>query len=138
MDAKELIKKYESLKLEAYLCPAGVPTIGYGHTTGVKLGDKITEEDAEKLFNMDYTVAESQVKKLITVPLTSGQLGALTSFVFNLGSGNLMGSTLRRKLNTGDYIGAAQEFDKWVFSKGVKLNGLVARRTAEKKLFLGE
>lgn len=130
-----IIKQYEGLKLEAYLCPAGIPTIGYGHTRGVKLGQKISAAQAEVFLDHDYEEAEDAVKRLITVPLTDNQLGALTSFVFNLGEGRLLGSTLRRKLNNGDYKGAAAEFDKWVYSGGKKLNGLIARRTAERKLF---
>ena len=130
-----IIKQYEGLKLEAYLCPAGIPTIGYGHTRGVKLGQKISAAQAEVFLDRDYEEAEDAVKRLITVPLTDNQLGALTSFVFNLGEGRLLGSTLRRKLNSGDYKGAAAEFDKWVYSGGKKLNGLIARRAAERKLF---
>ena len=130
-----IIKQYEGLKLEAYLCPAGIPTICYGHTRGVKLGQKISAAQAEVFLDHDYEEAEDAVKRLITVPLTDNQLGALTSFVFNLGEGRLLGSTLRRKLNSGDYKGAAAEFDKWVYSGGKKLNGLIARRAAERKLF---
>ena len=130
-----IIKQSEGLKLEAYLCPAGIPTIGYGHTRGVKLGQKISVAQAEVFLDHDYEEAEDAVKRLITVPLTDNQLGALTSFVFNLGEGRLLGSTLRRKLNTGDYKGAAAEFDKWVYAGDKKLNGLIARRAAERKLF---
>lgn len=130
-----IIKQYEGLKLEAYPCPAGIPTIGYGHTRGVKLGQKISAAQAEVFLDHDYEEAEDSVKRLITVPLNDNQLGALTSFVFNLGEGRLLSSTLRRKLNSGDYKGAAAEFDKWVYSGGKKLNGLIARRAAERKLF---
>lgn len=136
MDAKSLIKKYEECKLEAYLCPAGIPTIGYGHTKGVKLGDKITQQQAEQLLDSDYQEAENQTLAIVKVPLTKNQLGALTSFVFNLGIGSLKYSTLLAKLNRKDYAGAANEFDKWVYSHHVKLNGLVKRRAEEKELFL--
>lgn len=136
MTGKDLIKKYEGLKLTSYLCPAGVPTIGWGHTYGVKLNRTISVEEAEVLLDHDYQEAEDDVLEVITIPLTENQLGALTSFVFNLGVGKLIGSTLRKKLNTGDYVGAAEEFDKWVFSKGKKLNGLVKRRAEERQLFL--
>jgi len=136
MTGKDLIKKYEGLQLTSYLCPAGVPTIGWGHTYGVKLNRTISVDEAEVLLDHDYQEAEDDVLELITVPLTDNQLGALTSFVFNLGSGKLIGSTLRKKLNSNDYKGAAEEFDKWVFSKGKKLNGLVKRRAEERQLFL--
>ena len=136
MTGLELIKKFEGCKLKSYLCPAGVPTIGYGHTYGVKLDRTISFQEAEVLLDHDYQEAEDDVLEVVTVPLTDNQLGALTSFVFNLGKGNFSSSTLLKKINKGDFTGAANEFDRWIFSKGVKLNGLVARRAAEKELFL--
>mgnify|MGYP003451251433 FL=1 len=136
MTGLELIKKFEGCKLKSYLCPAGVPTIGYGHTYGVKLDRTISFQEAEVLLDHDYQEAEDDVLEVVTVPLTDNQLGALTSFVFNLGKGNFGSSTLLKKINKGDFTGAANEFDRWIFSKGVKLNGLVARRAAEKELFL--
>lgn len=138
MTGLDIVKQFEGCKLKAYLCPAGIPTIGYGHTYGVKLGRVISQAEAEVLLDHDYQDALNGVEELIKVPLTENQLGALASFVFNLGRGKLLGSTLRKKLNQGDYKGAAEEFDKWVFAGGVKLNGLVARRAAEKELFLGD
>jgi len=138
MTGLDIVKKFEGCKLKAYLCPAGKPTIGYGHTYGVKLGRTITKAEAEILLENDYQDAVHGVEELVKVPLTENQLGALASFVFNLGRGKLLGSTLRKKLNQGDYKGAAEEFDKWVFAGGVKLKGLVARRAAEKELFLSE
>ena len=140
MTGKDLIKKYEGLQLTSYLCPAGVPTIGWGHTYGVKLNRTISVEEAEVLLDHDYQEAEDDVLEVVTMPLTENQLGALTSFVFNLGQGALKTSTLRRKLNSGDYIGAADEFNRWVYSKvngvSTKLNGLVKRRAEERQLFL--
>ena len=136
MTGLELIKKFEGCKLKSYLCPAGVPTIGYGHTYGVKLDRTISVQEAEVLLDHDYQEAEDDVLEVVTMPLTDNQLGALTSFVFNLGKGNFGSSTLLKKINKGDFTGAANEFDRWVFSKGVKLNGLIARRAAEKELFL--
>ena len=138
MTGIDIIKKFEGCKLKAYLCPAGIPTIGYGHTYGVKLDRTITQDQANILLEQDYQDALNGVEELIKVPLSENQIGALASFVFNLGRGKLLGSTLRKKLNQGDYKGAAEEFDKWVFSKGVKLNGLIARRAAEKALFESE
>lgn len=135
MTGLDIIKKFEGLKLEAYLCPAGIPTIGWGHTRGVKLGQKISPAQAEGFLDHDYQEAEDAVKRLVKVPLNGNQLGALTSFVFNLGEGRLMGSTLLRLLNQGEYRLAALEFDKWVYSGGKKLNGLIARRKAERELF---
>lgn len=139
MNGKSIIKYCEGLRLEAYLCPAGKPTIGWGHTFNVKMGQKISEAQAEIFLDHDYQEAEEAVTRLVKVPLTDNQLGALVSFVFNLGEGNLKTSTLLKKLNLGDYDGAAAEFDKWVYAtvKGVKtkLNGLVVRRKLERALF---
>jgi len=138
--AIEIIKKYEGLRLKSYLCPAGIPTIGWGHTYGVKLGRTISVQEAEVLLDHDYQAAQDQVERLVHVPLTENQLGALTSFVFNLGMNALATSTLLRKLNVGDIEGAGQEFHKWVYAKvngvSTKLNGLVKRRAEESELFL--
>lgn len=133
---KDIVKLYEGLRLEAYLCPAGVPTIGYGHTKGVSLGMTCTKEQAEEWLENDFYMARNDVNAVVKVPLTQNQLDALGSFVFNLGVRKLIQSTLLKKLNAGDYSGAAAEFDKWVFAGGKKLNGLVKRRAAEKQLFL--
>lgn len=137
----DLVKKFEGLELESYICPAGVLTVGYGHTgKDVKKGMAISPTRADELLEKDLAGAEAQVRKLVKVDLTENQLVALTSFVFNLGVGNLRESTLLKKLNAGDYSGAAGEFDKWVFAtvKGVKtkLTGLVSRRKAEAALFM--
>ena len=140
MTGKDIIKKWEGLRLKAYLCPAGVPTIGYGHTYNVKMGQTISVAQAELFLDHDYQNAEEQVLSLVKVPLTENQLGALTSFVFNLGSGNLRISTLLRKLNLGDYRGAAEQFGAWnkarVNGVMVALDGLTKRRADEKNLFL--
>ena len=142
MTGIELIKKFEGLRLESYLCPAGIPTIGYGHTEGVKLGQKITEEQANKLLADDYLEFESNVSQMVKVPLKEHQLDALVSFVFNLGINALRNSTLLKKLNKWDYVGAAPEFDKWVFAKvkgvSTKMSGLVKRRAAERQVFEGK
>lgn len=133
--AIDIVKKYEGLYLEAYLCPAGIPTIGYGHTLNVRMGQKISEIQADLYLDHDFEEAEEQVKGAVKVPLTPQQLGALTSFVFNLGIGQFKKSTLLKKLNAGDYQGAAREFDKWVFANGKRLLGLIKRRAEERKLF---
>jgi len=139
MNGKSIIKYCEGLRLTSYVCPAGKPTIGWGHTYGVKLGRTISEAEAEVLLDHDYQQAEDDVLELVTVPLTENQLGALTSFVFNLGQGNFSKSTLLRKINASDFAGAADEFDKWIYAtvNGVKtrLNGLVVRRKLERSLF---
>ena len=134
---KDLIKKYEGCKLEAYKCPAGIWTIGYGHTDGnVTSGTIISQEQADKLFNQDIKKFEKGVGQMVKVLVNQNQFDALVSFSFNLGLGALQNSTLLKKLNTKDYQGAANEFDRWVYGGGKKLEGLVRRRREEKELFL--
>ncbi|MGL5950289.1 MAG: lysozyme [Cetobacterium sp.] len=131
-----LIKKFEGLKLTAYRCPAGVPTIGYGTTSNVKLGTTITEEKAEDLLKKDLVRFETAVKTVVRVKLNQNQFDALVSFSYNVGTGALQSSTLLKKLNQGDYKGASEEFQKWNRAGGKVLNGLIKRREAEKELFL--
>ena len=111
-----LIRQFEGLRLSAYRCPAGIPTIGYGSTAGVKLGQAITAERAEQLLREDVRQFEAAVSRLVKVPLTQGQFDALTSFAFNLGAKALEKSTLLRLLNAGDYSGAAAQFERWVYA----------------------
>lgn len=139
-----LIKEYEGLRTEAYPDPAhgwSVPTIGYGHTSAagaprVSKGMKITPAGAEEILRSDLVKFERAVASAVHVPLNENQFGALVSFTFNLGPGNLKSSTLLRRLNAGDYAGAAAEFGKWVKADGKTLPGLVRRREAERLLFL--
>jgi lysozyme len=131
-----LIKEYEGLRLGAYLCSAGVLTIGYGHTGGVKEGDLITEQKAEQLLQDDLKKFENGVLRLVRVPLTQNQFDALVSFAFNLGVGNLGKSTLLKMLNDRDYKGAAGQFIRWNKAAGKELAGLTRRRIAESELFL--
>ena len=131
----DLIKSFEGLRLSAYKDVVGVVTIGYGTTTGVKMGDTITKERAEELLREDVKRFEGYVDRLVKVPLTQGQHDALVSFVYNLGPGALEKSTLLDQLNRGDYDSAAEQFDRWVFAGGQKLAGLVRRRAAERALF---
>lgn len=131
-----LVKRFEGLELKAYRDSVGILTIGYGHTHAVKAGDIITGEQADAFLREDLQVAELTVNTNVKVKLTQGQFDALVSFVFNLGSGNFVKSTLISKLNSGDYAGAADEFGKWVNAGGKKLPGLVKRRAAEREVFL--
>lgn len=133
----EIIKDSEQLRLSAYLpTPVDVPTIGYGHTRGVKLGDTCTPEQAEQWLREDCAEAESAVGTLVKAPINQNQFDALVSLVFNIGGGNFASSTLLRKLNAGDYAGAADEFPRWNKQAGVVLGGLVKRRARERELFL--
>lgn len=137
-NALEIIKRFEGFEPAPYRCPAGKLTIGYGHL--IKNGEsftKITKEEGEDLLKRDVHFAEDAVTRLVKVLLEQYQFDALVSFVFNLGEVNFSKSTLLRKLNIGDYEGAANEFGKWILSNGVALSGLKARREAEKRLFQG-
>jgi lysozyme len=131
-----LIKHFEGLRLQAYRCSAGVWTIGYGHTVGVHPGDVIDELQADVLLLQDVAQAARTVNQLVNAPLNQNQFDALISFVFNTGSGNFAASTLLKKLNDGDYSGAADEFSRWVHAGGESLPGLVRRREAERILFM--
>lgn len=132
----ELIKKFEGLRLTAYRCSAGVLTIGYGHTRGVKAGDLITARQADEFLREDVRSAELVVNLDVKVWLSQGQFDALVSFVFNLGAGNFVKSTLLRKLNDGNYVGAADQFGRWIYAGKTELPGLIRRRAAERELFL--
>lgn len=136
-----LIKHFEGLFLKAYLCPARVWTIGYGHT-GLKHNDGtvakgrvITEGEAEELLRVDLGKVGLEVKRMVKFPLLQHQFDALASFQFNLGK--LGSSTLLRKLNSGDDSAAAAEFPRWVYADGNRLKGLVRRRAAERAMFEG-
>lgn len=131
-----IIKQCEGCRLKAYLCPSLIPTIGYGHTTGVKLGDTITQTDAERYLLQDIKRFEQAVSALVKVPINTNQFSALVSFAFNVGVGNLKSSTLLKKLNLRDYKGCSNEFDRWVYGNNKKpLEGLKKRRKLEKELF---
>jgi lysozyme len=135
-----LIGRSEGLRLEAYLDGADTWTIGWGTTQingkPVTKGMKITKDLAIEYFNRDIANFEAVIKKNVQVPLTNNQYDALVSFVFNVGAGAFKKSTLLIKLNQGDYEGAANEFNRWVYSNGKILNGLIERREKEKQLFL--
>lgn len=139
--AVPLIKEFEGCRLKAYLCPAGIPTIGWGATgPDVFLGLVWSQEQADSRLLLDAGRAEREVKRLVARPLAPHQLAALTSFVFNLGPGAFAKSTLLRRLKAGETdVGA--EFDKWVKARvGGRLKtlpGLVKRRAAERAMFEG-
>ena len=133
-----LIRQFEGLRLLAYKCAAGVPSIGYGHTARAKMGQSITKERAEELLREDVARFEAAVSRLVTVPLTQGQFDALVAFAFNVGHGALERSTLLRLLNDGKCDEAALQFGRWVKGGGKELPGLVRRRAAERALFEGK
>ena len=131
-----LLKEFEGCRLTAYLDQRGILTIGYGHTAGVKPGDTCTQAQADQWLLDDSHWASLEVIKSVDVPITQHQFDALVSFVFNVGSGNWMASTLRRLVNSRHFAEAAQEFVKWDHVNGAPDAGLLRRRQAEQALFL--
>ena len=125
----------EGLRLTAYRDAAGVPTIGYGHTRGVRMGDRISKAHALELLRQDVSVVERQVKAM-HVAWTVGQLDALVSFAFNVGIGRLRRSTLLRLIREGGTkLQIQREFKRWVYAGGQRLRGLELRREWEARRF---
>ena len=138
----ELIKDFEGFSAIAYLCPAKIPTIGWGNTfyadgTKVKLGDQISKTDALKLLeviaNRDFA---DKIFPYIKIKVTQNQFDAMVSLAYNIGVGNFSKSTLLKKLNASDFVGASNEFLRWNKAGGKELLGLTKRREREKQLFL--
>lgn len=132
----ELLKRWEGCKLEAYQDTGGVWTIGWGHTKGVKEGDTCTQEEADAYLNEDLQWAHLAINWGVDVPLTHNQREALLSFIHNVGPKAFLDSTLRRKLNAGDYEGAANQLLRWNKDNGKVIPGLVNRRKDERSVFL--
>lgn len=140
-DGLDLVKSFEGLYLKAYKCPAGVWTIGYGHTGKVDgkaicSGMTITKAKATSLLQDDMKTFEKAVTDLVKVKLNQHQFDALVSFAFNCGAGNLKSSTLLKMVNSKNFTAAGDEFLKWNKAGGKVLAGLTRRRKEEKKLFL--
>lgn len=132
---RQIIEEAEGLRLEAYRCPAGRWTIGYGHTGDVEQGQRIAKHQAEVILEFDLTRFEQAVTKL--APKATGpQFSACVSLAFNIGIDAFAKSTLLKELNAGRIQNAAAEFMKWTYAKGHVLPGLVKRRAAERALFL--
>ena len=141
-DALDCIATFEGFRSAPYLDPIGIPTIGYGSTWDAN-GDRITmdhpditEDEGRQLMAQELLHVERSIGRLAGVPLTQGQFDGLVSFVYNVGSGSFQRSTMRMKLNRGDYDGAADEFPKWRKAGGRVLPGLVKRRVVEKRIFM--
>ena len=134
----DLIKKYEGLRLNAYLDAVGVWTIGFGHTLNVKSTDVITLDEAEYFLRQDVEFAEKEVNRH-NLNINQNQFDALVSFVFNLGVGNFARSTLLRKIksNPNDPT-IRKEFERWIYAGGKVLNGLVRRRKEEADLYFAK
>lgn len=131
-----MIAGYEGLRTEAYLDVARVPTICYGHIKTAKLGQTKSKEECVTLLAEEAQEYVAGVHRLTTVPLTQGQTDALVSFTYNVGLSAYSNSTLRRKLNAGDYCGAARELPRWNKAGGKAWRGLTLRRAEEQRRFL--
>lgn len=139
--AKNFIKVAEGLRLQAYQCTAGRWTIGYGHARGVKRGDRITEEEAERILDKDLKECHRAVCRHVK-QCTEGQYIALMSFVFNFGANSFSSSTLLKLHNAEVYEAAADQFERWIYSTDPKTgkkgpdSRLIPRRREEKKQYL--
>jgi|TARA_R100000306_G_C4375093_1_gene141621 lysozyme len=138
----EIIKHFEGWSSSAYICPAGYISIGYGSCwddKGIRITDShpdITRDTGTAYLKREVSHVEKAIERLITAELTENMFSAIGSLAYNIGTGALQRSTLRMKLNRGNYIGASQEFPKWRRGGGKILKGLVLRRAKEKELFL--
>jgi len=144
-----IIMRSEGCRLKGYICPAGVPTIGYGSTgldyyntdekgrpTKITTDTVWTSWQAKDRLRKDIFKFSQQILRHIVVDINDNQFSAIVSFVYNVGIGNFKRSTLLKKLNRGDIVGASNEFLRWNRAGGRVLNGLIKRREAERELFL--
>jgi len=137
--AAGLISYYEGYVPRGYADPVGIPTACYGHTgPEVRLGQLYTKAQCDALLTQDIRIAQSQVKRCIRVPLKPHEEAALVSFAFNVGGQALCGSTLAKRINAGQLPSACAEMSKWIYSRGLKLPGLVKRRASERAMCEGE
>lgn len=146
--AAALVKKFEGVSLEAYLCPAGIPTIGFGHTHGVQLGTRIAPDEADRYLTLDLEHTASVLRPAVKVPVSRGQFIGLLSFAFNVGAHNAAGSAVIKFLNAGKPEAAARAFLLWnkitkyetvdgeKVKRLVESKGLTNRRKAEAEAFL--
>lgn len=130
-----LIKHFEGCELQAYKCPAGVWTIGYGHIKTAHEGKVITQEQADEMLVEEMEEYEGYINRAVKVELNQNQFDAMVSWVYNLGNGNLGASTLLKVLNMGDYAGVPAQMLRWNKAGGKVLEGLTRRRQAEADLF---
>lgn len=136
--ALTLLAGAEGLSTVAYRDPVGIPTLCFGYTRGVEMGDTATPEKCQQVLTDEAVAVGLQVSNAVTVPLTRGELAAYTLFTYNAGIGAFKGSTLLRKLNAGDHVAACNELPRWVYAHGVKLQGLIKRREKERQLCLSD
>lgn len=134
--ALAIVPVFEGVRTTAYMDPVGIPTICFGSTAGVEMGDKVTIEECKELLTEEVVLHGLEVSNAVKVSLSHQEQAAYTSFAYNVGGSAFSKSTLLRKLNAGDRRGACNELSRWVYAKGIKLQGLVKRRAEERKLCL--
>lgn len=137
----DAIKRHEGLRLHAYPDPAtgGEPwTIGYGRAHGITQGQQISAETAEQYLREDVEWVEDAIRETVTAPLTQAQFDALCSLIYNIGEGAWRKSTMLKKINAKNYLGAAQEFVRWNLAAGKVMPGLTNRRVLEQRMFESE
>jgi lysozyme len=134
----EFVKSFEGFQANAYKCPAGVWTIGYGTTEYVQPGDTVTEAEAERLLYNELLSCSDAVCDLVDVDLEQHQFDALCSFIYNVGRSAFSGSTLLKLINAGNFSAAAAQFQRWNKGGGKVLAGLSRRREAEREMFNGD
>ncbi len=130
------IGAFEGLRTDAYLDPVGIPTICYGHTRGVEIGDQVNAQECHDLLTVEVQEYLQAVDDFIFVPMPDTRRAALTSFAYNVGIANFKRSTLRKLMNEGKTRAACDELSRWVFARGIKFRGLVRRREAERQMCL--
>lgn len=133
---RKLIEEFEGFSPSAYKDQNGIPTIAYGHTSGVHMGQTCNITQAEQFLADDLKTAEAAINDLVRVPLTQNQFDALVSLVYNIGRGNFACSTVLRSLNENQYLAASAAILMWNRIGGEVNAGLVRRRQAERNLFL--
>ncbi len=136
MAATLLIMPFEGEHLKSYSDPPGIQTLCWGHTKGVRINQYATDHECLVDLGQDARAADADVRRAVKVQLSDKTRAAFISFVFNVGAQRFYNSTMLRKLNSGDIVGACNELPKWVYAGGEKLPGLIRRRESEKALCL--
>ncbi|NHZ93222.1 glycoside hydrolase family protein [Massilia sp. CCM 8733] len=135
--AVTIVGGFEGLRLAAYADPVGIPTICFGETKGVRLGQRATLAQCDAMLADSLQLANRAVDDCIRAPLPDYRRAALVSFTYNVGGDAMCKSTMARKLNAGDVQGGCDEMLRWTLAKGIRLPGLVKRRAIERNMCLG-
>lgn len=128
------VSGFEGLRQAAYLDPVGIPTVCFGETKGVKLGQVKTIDECKGMLHDSLMISDQSVERCVHVPMSDDRHAALVSFTYNIGGGAFCASTLVKKLNAGDIVGACNELPKWNKARGITLPGLTKRREQERQL----